>query len=128
MGFRNGAICRVWQVDAKSPSCTTLRISISRKNKDTGEYEDDFSGFVSAIGSMCATKALKLKERDLIKLGDTDVSSRYDKESKKNWTNFKIFDFEKYEFAGGERSAKPTNPTTKKPDIDEEEPSEGLPF
>ena len=70
-----------------------VRLSISRKNKDTGEYEDEFSGFCMFIGAAKA-KAEKLKERDRIKLGDVDVTRRYDKEKQREYYTFKVFDFE----------------------------------
>lgn len=71
-----------------------LRISISRKNKQSGEYEQDFSGFVNAIGTAAAKKAACLKEGDTIKLGDVDVTTKYDKQKEVTYTNYKIFSFE----------------------------------
>lgn len=94
MGFRTGAYCTVWSVERVSDTFTKGRISINRKNKNTGEYEQDFGGFVSFIGSACAQKALKLKEKDRIKLGDVDVSNRYDKAKNVTYTNFNIFGFQ----------------------------------
>ena len=71
-----------------------LRISISRKNKQSGEYEQDFSGFVNAIGTAAAKKAACLKEGDTIKLGDVDVTNKYDKEKNITYTNFAVFSFD----------------------------------
>lgn len=95
MGFRTGAYAKVWDVAPMSDSSTKVRMSISRKNKQTGEYEQDFSGFVLAIGTAAAGKAAALKEGDRIKLGDVDVSTRYDKEKGVTYTNFKMFSFDK---------------------------------
>lgn len=39
MGFRQNAYAKVWEVDRKSDTMTKLRISTSRKNKKTEEYE-----------------------------------------------------------------------------------------
>ena len=101
MGFRQGAYCTVWSTEAGQGKYTKGRISISRKNKDTGEYEDEFSGFVMFIGEARA-KAERLKERDRIRLGDVDVTRRYDKEKNKEYYNFKVFSFEtESEFSGG---------------------------
>lgn len=94
MGFRKDAYATVWSVEAVSDTMTKGRISISRKDRQTGQYETDFSGFVSFIGTAAAKKALGLKERDRIKLGDVDVSNRYDKERNTTFNNFKIFSFE----------------------------------
>lgn len=73
---------------------TKLRISISKKNKQTGEYEQDFADFAAAIGTAAAKKAAGLKEGARIKLGDVDVSNSYNKEKGVKYTNFKIFSFE----------------------------------
>ena len=94
MGFRTGNFCTVWSVESISDVNTKARISVSRKNKQTGEYETDFSGFVNFIGTAAASKAAKLHERDRIKLGDVDVTTRYDKEKNVTYTNYKIFSFE----------------------------------
>ena len=94
MGFRTGAYAVVWRVNPKSANVTSVNISTSRKNKDTGEYETDFSGFVSFCGTAAAAKAAKLKEKDRIKLGDVDVTTFYNKETKQSFTNFACFSFE----------------------------------
>lgn len=94
MGFRTGAFAKVWEVTPVSDVSTKLRLSVSRKNKKTGEYEQDFSGFVMAVGSAAAGKAARLKEGERIRLGDVDVTSRYDKEKRTNYTNFKLFSFD----------------------------------
>ncbi len=94
MGFRTGAYAKVWEVAPVSNASTKVRLSISRKNKQTGEYEQDFSGFVMAIGSEVAQKAAGLKKGDKIKLGDVDVSNKYDKEKKVTYTSFKMFSFD----------------------------------
>ena len=94
MGFRKEAFATIWSVEPTSDTLTKARISVSRKNKQTGEYETDFSGFVSFIGTAAAKKATALKEKDRIRLGDVDVTSKYDKEKNVTYTNFKIFSFE----------------------------------
>lgn len=94
MGFRKESYATIWSIEPVSDTVTKGRISISRKNKQTGEYETDFSGFVSFYGTTSAKKAACLKEKDRIKLGDVDVTNRYDKEKEVTYTNFKIFSFE----------------------------------
>lgn len=76
-----------------SETLTNARISISRKNKQTNDYETDFSGFVSFVGTSAANKALRLKERDRIKILKADVTNKYDKEKDVTYTNYKVFDF-----------------------------------
>lgn len=94
MGFRTGSFAKIWAIEPKSDTNTIVRMSISRKNKQSGEYEQDFSGFVSFIGSATAKKAACLKEGDRIKLGDVDVTTYYDTEKKITYTNYKCFTFD----------------------------------
>lgn len=94
MGFRTGSFAKVWEVTPISDTNTKIRISISRKNKNSGEYEQDFSGFVSCVGTAAAKKAACLTEGSRIKLGDVDVTTRYDKEKKVEYVNYKMFSFD----------------------------------
>ena len=122
MGFRTGAFATVWTVERVSDTFTKGRISISRKDRNTGEYVQDFGGFVSFLGTACAQKALRLKEKDRIKLGDVDVSNRYDREKGVTYTNFNIFSYEMADEAGN------TQPQAQ-PAVDEGEPEDDrLPF
>lgn len=126
MGFRTGAYAKVWEVTPNSDTCTKVRLSVSRKDKQSGQYEQDFSGFVLAIGTAAASKALKLKEGDRIKLGDVDVTTKYDKEKKITYTNYKLFSFED---ANGEANTA-EDKTNPQPDVDDGEIDENsrLPF
>lgn len=96
MGFRTGSYAKVWDVTPVSDVRTKLRITTSKKNKQTGEYEQDFSGFVSVFGTASAADAAKLIKGDMIVLKDVDVTNRYDKEAKKEYTNFNVYTFERY--------------------------------
>ena len=94
MGFRTGAYATCWSVEPGKGSFTKVRLSVSKKNRETGAYDQDFSGFCTFIGNAHAAAAT-LKERDRIKLGDVDVSSTFDKERGREYINFKVFSFEK---------------------------------
>lgn len=94
MGFRTGAYAMVWSVEPKTDTWTKARISVSRKNKDTDEYEQDFSGFVDFSGTAAAKKAAALKPETRIKLGDVDVTNKYDAKAGTTYTNFRIWSFE----------------------------------
>lgn len=94
MGFRTGAFAKIWEVKPFSDTSVRLRLSVSRKNKQTGEYEQDFSGFVDAVGTAAAKKAASLKEGDRIKIGDVDVTTKYNSDKKITYTNYKMFSFE----------------------------------
>lgn len=121
MGFKNGAYATVWSVEPASDVRTKVRLSISRKNKSTGEYETDFSGFVNFCGTSAAKKAAGLQERDRIKLGDTEVTNKYDKEKNVNYVNYAAFDFS----MANENNSEP-QPAA---DIDNGEPDDSdLPF
>lgn len=123
MGFRTGSYAKAWAVEPKSDTNTTVRISISRKNKQTGEYEQDFSGFVSFLGTAAAKKAACLKEGDRIKLGDVDVTTNYNSEKKITYTNFRCFSFE---VADDTPATTPTNEP--QPTVDSGEVDDRLPF
>lgn len=94
MGFRNGAYAKVWEVTPVKDTLTRLRISTNRKNKQTGEYEQDFSGFVACVGSVTAAMAAGLKEGARIKIEDCEVTTKYDKGRNITYTNFTIFKLE----------------------------------
>ena len=125
MGFRTGAFARIWEVKPFSDTSVKLRLSVSRKNKQTGEYEQDFSGYVNAVGTAAAKKAACLKEGDRIKLGDVDVTTKYDGEKKVTYTNFKLFSFE----LDGDSPATKSNNTEPQPSVDSGEVDDArLPF
>lgn len=93
MGFRKDAWATCWGVEVKSDTLTQVRLSTSRKDKKTEEYVQDFSGFVAFVGTAAAKKAASLKEKDRIKLGDVEVTNRYDKEKGVSYTDFKCYNF-----------------------------------
>ena len=94
MGFRTGSYATVWEIKPVRDNVTRLRISTSRKDKETGEYVQDFGGYVSCLGTGCASKAARLSVKDRIKLGDIDVSTSYDKVKDIRYTNFNVFSFD----------------------------------
>lgn len=125
MGFRVGAYATVWSVESVKPNVTKVRLSISRKNRQSGEYEQDFSGFCSFVGN-CAVDALKLRERDRICLGDVDVTSRYDKNSRREFVNYAVFDFKPADDAQGGSRPAPAQPSA--PEANPVESDDQLPF
>lgn len=94
MGFRQGSFATIWQIEPVKDTITKAKITTSKKNKNTGEYETDFSGFVTFLGTAVASKAAKLKEKNRIKLGEVDVTRKWDKEKQKEYINFNVFAFE----------------------------------
>lgn len=95
MGFKQDArFVKVWEVENKG-NYHVVSLSTSKKNQQTGEYETDFSNkFVRFIGTAHAMAA-DLKKGDSIKLGSCEVTSKYDKEKNKEYTNYMVYSFEK---------------------------------
>ena len=125
MGFRQGSFATIWQVEPVKDTITKAKITTSKKNKNTGEYETDFSGFVTFLGTAAASKAAKLNEKDRIKLGDVDVTRKWDKEKQKEYINFNVFSFETADSRAS--SATPAVTNTEPIDIGEVE-TDDLPF
>ena len=129
MGFRQNGFCSVWSTEvSKSGNTTRVRLSSSRKNKMTDQYEQDFSGFCTFIGK-AHEMAKNLKPKDRIKILECDVGTSYDKEKQKEYVNYKVFDFEMADGSapGGSGGSGKKQPFT----VDDGEPDTGsddLPF
>lgn len=94
MGFRKDAFATVFSEPAiKRDNVTSVRISISKKNKEGG-FEQTFGGYVSFVGTANAKAAAGLKVKDRIKLLEVDVTNVYDKDKNVTYTNFSCFSFE----------------------------------
>lgn len=46
MGFRKDAYATIWEVKRITDTFVKARVSISRKNRDTGKYEPEFEDFI----------------------------------------------------------------------------------
>lgn len=126
MGFTSGAYAKVWKIDPVSDRMTKLQISISRKDKQTGEYETRFKGFAAVCGSAPAAKARKLSEGDVIKLDRVDVENHWDKEKQKEFTNFFIYSFDPANF--NNTPEKPHKSVDEGPESSGDEDDKRLPF
>jgi hypothetical protein len=129
MGFRTGSYATVWGVESKSNTFAKVRISISHKDKQSGEYVTDFSGFAGFCGTSTAAKALTLKEKDRIKLGDVDVKSVFNKEKNVTYYNFYVYSFEDAEYGASRTNSTQVNST--QPAVDDGEVDDSgrdLPF
>ena len=96
---------------------------VVRIRKQTNTKQTSAGSF---LGTAAASKALSLKKEDRIKLLDVAVTSKYDKEQNKTYTNFNVFDFE-LATKGDSAQAPKTNSTEKEVDGGEVE-AEDLPF
>ncbi len=112
MAFSNDTYATVWEVTAVKDTITKCKISTRTKNKTTGEYETDFSGYVNFVGTVNAKHATKLQERDRIKLGKVAVRNHYDKEKKSMFWDCVVFYFEDAEGSSGSSSAAPVPDNT----------------
>ena len=110
MGFREGAWATVWEVK-RNPSGRSFNVNLStsKKDRDTGEYETDWSGYAMFAGD-AAKKAATLKRGDRIKLNGCEVTTKYVKEQEKKYTNYTVWDYEPSEFSsGGSKKSKPVD-------------------
>lgn len=105
MSFRNGAYATVWEVKPAA-NYTDVRLSTSRKSKQSGEYETDFSGFVRFIGD-ANRMAAGLKQRDRIKLGEVACTNQYVKDKNTTYHNYQCFNFEAAESISGRSQDNP---------------------
>ncbi len=87
--FQNDTYAKIWSVEDKG-NYTDCQISTSKKNKQTGAYETDFADRVRFIGK---AHNLKPQKGQRIKLLNTAVSNHYDKEKKKTYYTFVLFDY-----------------------------------
>ena len=124
MGFRLNNWASVWSVEEGRGNTMKVRLSTSRKKKDTDEYEQDFSGFCTFIGN-AKVKAEKLKPKDRIKLGDVDVTTWYNKEKGVEYVTYKVFDFETSDGAGSTSAPAGAQKTAKKSSGLEDEVEDG---
>ena len=95
MGFRQDArFVKVWEVENKG-NYHIVSLSTSKKNKDTNEYETDFSSKFVRFIDTAHTLASDLKKGDTIKIGSCEVTNKYDKDKNTTYTNYLVYSFEK---------------------------------
>lgn len=131
-----GGFVRVWAIEDKGRFATG-RVSASRKNQDTGEYDTNFQdGYVSFVGSAYnKIKNINIPEKGVtIKIFSCDVTNKYVQEKQKLYVNYTIFDFEIPDWNGGNNNQNAMVNNSSKPDADSvipdvpEDVEEELPF
>lgn len=125
MGFHIGSYATVWSVEDKG-KFSNVNLSTSRKNKQSGNYETDFSDYVSFVGD-AHKDASRLKARDRIKITGCDTTNRYDKERGQKFYNHTVFSFEFMsgnDRSGGQSGSKPqaSNQLSSVPNITDDDP------
>lgn len=120
MGLRNGAYAKIWEHKPGKGNYEDVRLSISKKNKTSGEYEEDFSGWVRFVGA-AKEKIASAGESPRFKIVECDVSNKYDPTTKKTFWNAVVFNVEDIESKN--------NTSTPKPAVsDDASNSENVPF
>lgn len=91
--FSVGSYAKIWEIKEIKDKYSEIRISTSVKNKETEKYEQDFGGFVRMVGQ-AHQQMQYLSAEDRFKIIRCGVTNRYDKENKKTYTNYVIFEIE----------------------------------
>lgn len=91
--FSAGSFAKIWEVKRKGDKYSDIRISTSKKDKESGKYSQDFGGFVRMVGQAHETMD-HLEEGDSFKIIRCGVENHYDKEKKITYNNFVIFEVE----------------------------------
>ena len=94
--FANNNYAKVWKIyppKKKEQKFTLVQMSTSQKDKKSGEYNTDFSGYVRLIGT-AFEKSKELEAKDSIKIVKCGVTTSYDKKEDKSYETFLIFDFD----------------------------------
>jgi len=143
MGFYKDNIGTIWSVEDKG-KFSTAQITTGKKNKDTGEFEQDFNGFVTMIGTAHEkAKALQIPEKKGVKIrfSNGDVTTNYVPDKKITYTNYKLFSFHTVEWDNNtgkwvDNDDEAPAPTAKKsaskpkakPKAEEDDDEDDLPF
>lgn len=101
--FGNNNYAKIWETD-RLEHYTTCKITTSRKNKQTNQYETDFSAKVRFVWKAHEKHP---QSGDKIKITSCAVTNKYDKEKKITYTNYIVFDYEEVE-----AKPKPPKPIT----------------
>lgn len=133
MGFRQGAFARVFSAEDKG-RYSICSLAISKKNKETGEYEQEFSdGRVRFV----ATAHKQIQKLTIphngvtVKLGSVDVTNKYDRNRNTTYTNYVVFNLDDGDSKDGSSYHSNSSQTNSKPSGDgfyEVQEDDELPF
>lgn len=92
MGFRQNGYFTVWGTTIYE-KYTVVELSSSKKNKQSGKYETDWSSrFVKFIGQ-AHKDAVALKRNDRIRIGECEVTNKFDKAKGIMYTDYLVFNY-----------------------------------
>ena len=101
MAFKNNAIVTLWnnkttgKIAEFYDKYADLQVSSRKLNRQTNEYETDFSGRVRCLGKAFETlKTLSLEEKMRLKLTDVEVTNKWDKAKNTMFVNYIVWDLE----------------------------------
>jgi hypothetical protein len=110
MGFSSGSFAKIKEVVEKQANYTVCKVTITKKNKLTNQYELQFSAHCRFVGN--AHKSVPLKDQR-IKITSCDVTNCYtDKDGNLQFTKnpqYVVFGYELQESQGASASM-PHNP------------------
>lgn len=138
MGFRQsdsegrGGFARVWSVEDKG-NYSVCKVSTSKKRKDGSGYDTDFQdGFVRFIGSAHEKiSSMTIGEKGVpIQITACEVTTPFNPETKKGYTNYAIFAFDEVESNNSGAAKKSTAKASKKAKTEEpvDDTEDELPF
>jgi len=91
--FSVGSYAKIWEIKEIKDKYSEIRISTSQKDKNSGEYRQDFGAFVRMVGQAHQQLAY-MSEGDKFKILRCGVENSYNKEKKTTYTNYVIFEIE----------------------------------
>lgn len=95
--FCDGCKAKIWKIQRCEERYADVQVSTSSKNKQSGEWETDFSGFCRILGKDMTDKirGTAIPKGGLkVELNRVAVKQNYNKEKKQAFTEFIIWDFE----------------------------------
>lgn len=121
--MRNGAYCKIWEVRDGKGNYKEANISVSRKNKQSGNYDKVFGAWVRLVGT-AKDQVGKIDLSKNVKIAECEITNNYDKDKKTMYWNPVIYAFD-LEGSTTTSAAKQNDDFVKVPDnLD----SEALPF
>lgn len=127
--FSEGNYATIWAIKPIRDNVVEIRITTSKKDKNSGAYEVDFSGFVSVFNTSidkAKDKILALsngqetkfngKDAPRIKLGRVGVTRTYDPQNKKDFTNFLVFSCDVVNSGNTQKTSSHSNTNAEKGD------------
>lgn len=117
MGFSNGSYAKIWKINIpEGAKRASVNITISRKDKATGEYKTVFSGFVNFVGE-AFNKVKSMQSGSRVRLTETDVESKYDKEKDRTSYFFTVWNFEELDNSNANSTVAPATTSNDDGDI-----------